>query len=201
MVAAVQERTDVRRLVTGGDPHKRYPIPGFTTDFIDAPDLKHIGDALIAECEEFSDLKRAIEEFNVEVRYVWRQKAAKSMNRVKAGTLQKAGGLIRHFGGAPYIVSIARDANLLATNLDIEWLVFHELYHILVEWVEVEIEGEVTELPALKVRSHDLETFHAEIERYGLHTPDQRAASPVFAQASLGMAKPNNLRLIGTNDE
>ena len=60
----IDSATQSRTLVTAGDPDEAYPAPylGRGQDFRDAPELARIGDALIRSCEEFADLKWAIEE-------------------------------------------------------------------------------------------------------------------------------------------
>lgn len=190
MVAAQQERTEVRRLITGGDPDAPYPVPWLTTDFREASDLRAIGEALIAECEEFAELRWAIEETGFEIRYYWRKKAAPHNDRKKAGTLSKAGGLLKHALAAPYVVQIACDANLLSTAYAIEALVFHELMHIDIER-KLKGKGEdKEEVPVLKVKSHDLEMFDAEVIRYGLWRYDMVRSQPVIAQASLPTLEP-----------
>lgn len=191
-----------RSLITGGDPDAPFRVPfGMRDDFVDAPDLKRIGDALIAECEELEDLKWAIEEDGFTIAYVWKRKASKSADKFVAGKNTKASGLAKHFAaeanGASvgYVVALASDANFGATAYQIEARVFHELYHCLIgRKTKGRGEDKVT-VPVLKVRGHDLEMFWAERQRYGDWYPALKKGREVFAQSRLAMAPPEPIVL------
>lgn len=188
--AATAPNTTERTLITGGNPDELYPTPFLSKDFADAPDLAEIGAALIEHLDEFEELRAAMEEKDIAIRYLWRKKAAKQADRVKAGTLGKAGGLVKHFARGEYVVQVAADAAYGKTRWQIEALVMHELLHIKIEMVLKGPKGAKVEVPQLKTRAHDLEMFWAEVERYGLWRRDLEQAEEVFKirQTSLGLA-------------
>lgn len=191
-----------RSLITGGDPDAPFNVPfAMRDDFMDAPELKRIGDALIAQCEEFDDLKWAIEEDGFTIAYVWKKKASKSADKFVAGKNTKASGLAKHFAreakGAAvgYVVALAIDANYGATAYTIEARVFHELYHALIgRKTKGRGEDKIT-VPVLKVRGHDLEMFWSERQRYGDWHAALEKGREVFAQSRLTMTPPEPIML------
>lgn len=188
--------TVARTLILGGDPDAPFRIPILSGDFRDAPDLKRIGDALIAACEELEDLKWAIEEDGFTIAYVWKKKASKSADRFVLGAQGKPGGLAKHFAteakGARvgYTVTLAADANRGQTNWQIEARVFHELYHCKIARKVVGKGEDRRTVPVLKVRGHDLEMFWAERRRYGDWHSALAKGAEVFAQTTLPMERP-----------
>ena len=175
----------VKRCVTGADPDAPFEIPTIFEDFQEASELAEIGRELIATCDEFERIRWAIKETELQILYRWRKKAAKQNDRVKAGTLQKAGGLIRHLSESEYIVQIAADANRGATNWHMEALVYHELRHIKIEVKLIGPKDDPMPVPDPKVRAHDVEMFLSEVERYGLWRGDLGRALTTFQQAPL----------------
>ncbi len=174
-----------RCCVTGVDPDERFDIPFVIDEFQLAPQLAAIGNALIADCEEFERLRWAMASEGLTILYLWRKKAAKSADRYKTGTLGKTSGVTKFLAKSQYVVQIACDANRGATNLHMEALVFHELRHIKIETKLVGKGEEAEAVPDLKVRAHDLEMFDAEVARYGLWRADLERAKRTFEQAPL----------------
>lgn len=183
MTATVEAKP--KTCITGAAPEDLFKIPFVFGDFQEAPDLKEIGDELIERYDEFERLRWAMRDEGVTILYLWRKKASKNADRVKAGTLQKSAGLIKFLSHSRYVVQIAADANFGATNLQMEALVYHELYHIKME-VKIVGKGEdAVSVPDPKVRAHDLEMFLPEVERYGLWRGDLIRAQKTFEQAPL----------------
>lgn len=174
-----------KRCVLGVDPNAQFEIPFVFGDFMEAPDLEEIGAALIATCDEFERIRWAMQETELKILYRWRKKAAKQADRYKAGTLQKAGGLVKHLADSEYIVQIAADANRGATNWHMEALVYHELKHIKIEVKLIGSKEDAVPAPDPKVRAHDLEMFLSEVDRYGLWRSDLERALATFQQAPL----------------
>jgi hypothetical protein len=199
METTTTEPTVERVLVTGGDPDAPFNVPILFSDFRDAPELARIGNALIQSCEEFDDLKWAIEEDGFKIAYVWKKKASKSADKFVAGKQGKPGGLAKHFAteakGATvgYTVVLAADANYGQTNWQIEARVFHELYHCLIGRKTKGKGDDKVTVPVLKVRGHDLEMFWAEKQRYGDWHSALKKGSEVFAQSKLPMERPQDL--------
>lgn len=197
--------SDERRCVTGADPDEPYNVPWFSSEYREAPDLARIGEALIAACDEFEDLRWAMgrseedddgDESAFAILYLWKKKASKTNDRVKLGQLAKAAGKVKHLSESEYIVEIAADASRGMTHWEMEAAVFHELYHIKIERkvLKQRVETEdIKVVPDLKVRAHDLEMFHAEVERYGLWRPDLRRGQTTFAQAPM-FGEPTPMR-------
>ena len=163
-----------RRLITGGDPDSRYPIPkegdfvkplplGATAltfhDYIPAPELQKIGEALIA-----SKLTGLMDEVAVE--YLWKRKGGTTRGKWNMGKCQKLTGLARFFSvSADFVVWLAADfcESYKLTRWQMEALLFHELLHIEIE------EPEDEDKPTIKrPTDHDFEGFYVEITEYGL---------------------------------
>lgn len=173
-----------RRLLTGGDPDAKARIPnghlfqgrdGRQKDFIEAPDIRNIADALIAHRECFAFLE------DVVIRYRWRRKAQVKAGRMTLGFCQKLGGQLRdEMGGGDFQIVInaenCRDLGL--TNWQLEALVAHELTHI----APPDPDDPESE-PSLV--GHDVEAFASEIRDYGLWKLDLKRIAPTFVQAQL----------------
>ena len=162
-------RTGARRLVTGGDPDARFvvPVEGDFTDLVDetvahdyipAPEVREVGEALIDACPEFAHLR------GVEIAYLWRREGGKTKGRLTLGKCTKPSGLLAHFSGATWVVWLAADHIGVRsfTAWQVEALVYHELCH-------TSVAGE-DDTPTLV--GHDVEAFRAELARYGLWKPD-----------------------------
>lgn len=184
-----------RTSVLARDPDERFGVPFCYGDFEEAPDLEMLGDALIETCKEFEDIRWAREEGEMAILYRWQKKASKSADRVVSGSLARAAGLVRHLSDSEYVIKIAADINYMATNWQMEALVFHELMHIKINRQVVGKGENIVLVPELKVKAHDLEMFWAEVNRYGLWRRDLEQAQKTFEQAPLfatPQAKPKS---------
>jgi len=163
-----------RRLITGGEPDSRFPIPagmdfikqpkiGVTAlafhDYIPAPELRKIGEALIAQ-------KLTSLQDDVEVEYLWKRRGGTTRGKWNMGKCQKLSGVARYrFCGfsasADFVVWLAADfcEAYKLTRWQMEALLFHELLHIEIE------EPEDQDKPTT---DHDFEGFYIEITEYGL---------------------------------
>lgn len=190
-----------RTLILGGDPDAPFPVPALIFgDFRDAPELKRIGDALIAACDELEDLRWAIEEDDFTIAYVWKKKASKSADKFVAGKNHKSSGMTSHFAKEAkgqrvgYVVALAADANYGQTNYQIEARVFHELYHCKIGRKTVGKGEDKQTVPVLKVRGHDLEMFWAERQRYGDWHSALEKGREVFAQTRLPIERKDSVK-------
>jgi len=140
----------------------------------EAPEVKEIADRLIPEHHQ------EIELWMDEIRYIFRDKAAKSKGRVVLGKAHKVGGMAcylihsatgdsNEFGdqaGDMFVVEIAEDAWENLTARQRVALVDHELCHFSIEIDEDD--GTVLR----KIVGHDVEEFSAIAQRYGAWKPD-----------------------------
>lgn len=169
-----------RKLVTGGDPDKRFPIPiegQFDgREFMDAPELQAIGDALIEHADELGDL----DAHPPMIRYMWRAKAKKSKGATMFGNCTKVAGFVKHFGQTDWILEIAADVlrDLKATAFQVEALIFHELKHIS---VKVDEDGNAS----YSYVREEYQAFGDEILRYGAWHGEMEKVASAFAQAPL----------------
>ncbi len=177
-----------RQLLTSGEPEALYPVPELpaAADFVDAPDLKRIGWAIIA-----ADRIRlpqidapGLPTRDVRLTFLWKAKGGASAGRATFGKAVKLSGLNRYFGDADIVIWLAADyCRGYATAWQIEALIFHELSHV----VPVrDAKGNVT---GYGIEGHDFEGFRAEIEHYGLYMPDAQHIAPAF-QMALALEEP-----------
>lgn len=163
-----------RRTITGGDPGRLHMPPGESrfeqedTDYLDAPDLAFIGDALIARVDRFAHLQSR------RVVFLWRRAAGKSKGKAVAGKCQKPSGLLAYFASADIVVTIAADyvREWRLTAWQVEALLFHELCH-----TSESDKGELVMEP------HDWEGFRAEVAAYGFWQEDIREMADTFQLA------------------
>lgn len=170
-----------RRLLTAGHPDDRFPVPPqghFGSDYLDAPELKDIGEAICRQVLTDLDDGELIIDFR------WKAKGGKSGGNLIMGKCVKLSGLVRHYAlGAHFTVWLAADhcAAQRYTRWQIEALLHHELMHIEREEVE-DSDGNVTGEVVYRTRGHEVELFYADIERYGLWQAPLAHLSDVVAQ-------------------
>lgn len=134
-----------------------------------APQVERIAEKLIAAHHRHLA--------TVPIRYVWRDKAARSKGNVVLGKARKVTGLGAHLvhlvrDDEPpdevefFVIEIAHDTWQDLTEAQQTALVDHELCHL---GVEIPERGDKDR--NLVVRGHDLEEFAAVVERHGLWRP------------------------------
>jgi hypothetical protein len=158
-----------KKLITGGDPEAKFTLPTANdfgdADFIVAPDLKVIGEALISGVNgRISELDEA------KIVYLWKRKGSESPRRI-LGKCQRPTGLLEYFSGADFVVWLAANNCQGMTKWQIEAIVFHELMHA--GWVD----GGPVMVP------HDCECFAADIQRYGFWKGDLEAIGKASQEA------------------
>ena len=149
-----------KQLITDGDPEAKFTLPTANdfgdADFIFAPDLKEIGEALISSVNgRIHELEEA------KIIYLWKRKGPEKPRRV-LGRCQHPSGLLEFFCSADFVITLmANNCSFLGlTKWQIEAVVFHELMHA--GWID----GGPEMMP------HDCECFAADFERYGLWKGD-----------------------------
>lgn len=149
------------------------------TTYRPAPSVKTIAEPLIEDHPDLDD---------IDIRYVFRDTAAKSKGKVLLGKARKVSGLNAFLaaGYSPdeipaddadhdfFVIEIAEDEWVTLTEAQRVALVDHELSHCA---IEVDDDGNQT----LVVRGHDLEEFCSVVARHGLWKPDVR----VFAETAV----------------
>jgi hypothetical protein len=151
-------------------------------DYLKAPELEAIAEALIERYEEFSFLRR----YGARVKCRWKRKGGKSKGRDTYGNTQKTSGLLDHFAECDFVIWIAADHVRESgwTNLQLEAQLYHELSHIGFTMDEDENSatyGEIT----LAIRGHDDELFHDELKRYGAWNQQRRVTEQLYTQIAL----------------
>ena len=144
----------------GQDPDAK-PKPIFT-DYIDAPEVRAIGDRLIQ-----SGPLGSLDDGKLVVDYRWKRKGGTSQGAARYAMCQKLSGAAKHYAsGAQFMVWLAADHNADRDERQIEALIFHELQHIdCIETEDEDLEG--NPIIAYKIRAHDVELFFADLEQYG----------------------------------
>jgi hypothetical protein len=172
------------REASGGDaadPRARFEVPAerdfYSDQFIEAPTLQRIGQALIAKWPELADLHQ------VRIRYLWRKKGSVSAGKNVLGKSTKQSGLAAYFGDCDFTVIIAADfaRQYQLTNHQMEACIYHELRHIQVS--EDEETGELI----LSPRAHDAELVYDEITRYGFWADALKGTRDVITQLGLDL--------------
>lgn len=143
------------------------PVPGrkgepVFEDFLPAPELRKIGDRLVARLfsgTEPGDLPR--------IDYRWKRRGGSRGGMAIYGKCVKLSGAAQHYaGGAQFLVWLAADYCELADYdaRQIEALLYHELLHI-----EQFVTWDRFKNPVIKYRprNHDFEGFFGELEAYG----------------------------------
>lgn len=160
-------KTQPKKLILGGDLEMPFTVPGDDAfgenQFLDAPELEKIGEALIAERLVFESLRES------PIVFLWNRKGAEKPRRV-LGKCQRPGGLLLHFAKAHFVVWLAANNCKGLTAWQIEALVFHELKHAKVE------DDKPTSVP------HDWEGFAEEIQRYGLWKSDMEPIAEAIGE-------------------
>lgn len=150
-MAAMRKPTQERTTVMGGNPNQQFPVPVFSADFVEAPDLQEIGLALIDTYEAFSHLR------GLTVRFLWKRKGAKSHGKTQWGKCEKPSGLTRHFADCDWVIYLAADIVKAGWTAGmIEAALFHELTHA----------GQ-DENGNPQVWAHDFDGFLLELRHYG----------------------------------
>jgi len=144
-----------KRLIRGGDPDERYPVPvddAFQGDFLPAPELEEVALALMREHRMLDD------ELEANVTVLWKRKGGTSGGRPTLGKCAKLSGLARFFGNVEFVVWVAAD-HVRAEGLtrwQVEALLYHELLH-----------ADLDDEKGWTTRGHDVEVFAAELAEYG----------------------------------
>jgi hypothetical protein len=121
-------------------------------DFLPAPELREIGQKLIAEYEgDFPFLHTAT------ITYLWKKKGGKSGGKDTLGKCQRPSGLLKHFSEVDFVVWLGADNCAHFSRKQIKALVFHELKHA----------GYDIEKGEYATVSHDFEGFAREVEVFG----------------------------------
>jgi hypothetical protein len=121
---------------------------------------------------------------DLKVVYLWKRSGGKAKGKGVYGKTVKASVLVKHLSEhAAFVIWLAADhcRGAAYTERQLEALLFHELCHTTV--AEADEETGRGGGPALV--PHDVETFRAEIEVYGLWDADLRDVGPAFRQAGL----------------
>lgn len=119
----------------------------------------------------------------VSIAYLWKLKGGKSRGRPVMGQCVKAGGLLKHYTSAVWLIWLAAD-NVLAAGYgdrEIEALLFRQLLHAGVS----EVDEDTGRGGGPAYQPHDVAVFEAELRVYGLWERSLKAVAPAFQQASL----------------
>ncbi|HZS02225.1 MAG TPA: putative metallopeptidase [Chloroflexota bacterium] len=163
-----------KRLIVGGDPDERYPVPvegAFQGDFLPAPELEQVAHALIRKHEM---LDGGLGEENLTV--LWKRKGGSSGGVPTLGKCAKLSGLARFFGHVEFVIWVAADHARAEglTRWQVEALVYHELLH-----------AELDDEKGWTRRGHDVEVFAAELAEYGAWRRDLSMFMEVARQMPL----------------
>jgi len=177
-----------RRLVTSkGDPEAEYakipPKKRFEemgAQFIEAPDLEEIIEALIATHESlFGHLA------DRKVTGLWKAKGGERNGKLTLGMCVKPSGLAQYFADCDFVIWLAADhhRDLRSTALQVEACCYHELKHC-----------GLTHADAPTVVGHDFEGFADEIIEYGAVRPGINYMAAAFRQLPLDIEGPSSAR-------
>lgn len=188
-----------RRLVSGGDPDARYPIPdeeaffdGETErwhDFLDDAALSEIGAKIIRE--KLTHLDDG--EFTCD--FKWKRKGGTSKGHAMLGNCVKLAGAARHYANSTTaLVYLASDHCYGFTRWQVEALIYHELLKVdREEKFKTEkvigkdgvLREEERQLPTVyHLTMPDVSFFYQEIKEYGLWL-DSFAQLPEVIQSAL----------------
>lgn len=144
-------------------------------DYQVAPELREVGDLLLRDPGKGL---HQIVSAEVSLRWLWRRKGGKQANKSILAKCMKVSGYAHYFSDADFVVEVAADLarELALTHWQLEAVLFHELQHIDATWDDEKQEWEV------RVKTHEVEMFAAEIERYGLWSLDLRRIANAFEQ-------------------
>ena len=170
-------KTQAKKLILGGDPEQPFPTPGDDVfgenQFLEAPELAEIGEALIAERLVFESLRES------PIVFLWNRKGAEKP-RPLLGKYQRPRGLLSYFAKAHFVVWLAANNCKGLTAWQIEALIFHELKHAKVE------DDKPISVP------HDWEGFAKEIQRYGLWKSDMEPIAEAIGKTMKLPFPPSN---------
>lgn len=129
--------------------------------FIPAPGIANLADRVI---DKHSDVLGPLADFSVD--YLWKSRGGSSHGKPRfAGTVQ-ASALVRFYSDRHFIVYFAadhlRDLKVALTEEQYEALLFRELLKI----------GQQENTGSPLIKGYDVQTFHAEMERYGAWEAD-----------------------------
>ena len=107
-----------------------------------------------------------IDDHDIRVRVLWKRKGGRSHGGAVLGKCVKAGGLVRHFGQAAFVIWLAADHLEEAeyTTAELRKLLYHEARHI--GWEQPSETAEDGEGRPVLV-GHDAELFLGEVEDTG----------------------------------
>lgn len=171
------------------DDPEAAPKPVFR-DFLDAPELREIGDRLIK-----SGPLTSYDDGKLRIDYRWKHKGGMSGGNAIGGKCVKLSGPAKHYAdGAHFLVWLAADHCEVEgfSDRQIEALVYHELLHIeRVETDEEDLEGQ----PIIKYRTrgHDFEGFYSELEQYGMWNRVYQRLDEVVRQMALPGFEPQRV--------
>jgi len=138
------------------------------------------------------------------IKWLWETDTPAPSGRVSLGRAKRPGGLLRHFSGADFIITLREDTWADLTDGQRWALVRHELLHCGVKLNKAgqpmtaaglplprgeggEYDGEGVRL-AYIVRKHEFEGFLAEIDATGRWTPEMDAAHRRWRQLMLPLS-------------
>jgi len=137
-------------------------------EYIPAPELREIADML---------RERHNMPTEITIECVWKRKGGNHQGKTRLAFCMKTSGLAKFYSSYDFVIWVAADhlREWNPTPEQIEALIFHELHHAGVE--EESLDPIVV--------GHDFEGFRADLENYGLWTPDLTNAAPAFEQVRM----------------
>jgi hypothetical protein len=178
-------KTRAKKLILGGDPEQPFKTPGDDVfeagEYLDAPEIAEIGEALIAERLVFESLRES------PIVFLWKRKGAEKPRRL-LGKCQRPSGLLSHFAQAHFVVWPAANNCKGLTAWQIEALIFHELKHAKVE------DDKPISVP------HDWEGFAEELQRYGLWKSDMEPIAEAIGKTMKLPFPPSSPAPLGSEE-
>lgn len=167
--------------------HPDIPEVPIFNDFIAAPELQRLGEAVRKNKLSHLGLDAQEREDILRIDYRWKHKGGSSGGNPVLGKCVKLSGAAKHYaGGAHFLVWLAAD-HCESEGFDegqIEALLYHELLHI--ERVEREDKhGNV--VITWRTVGHDFEGFYNELQEYGAWHRGWQALETVVRQLPLPM--------------
>lgn len=175
-------------LVTGEDPTEPFPLPKMIYgEYQKAPELKRIGEALLAHYAETTFLHihqnlQGMPTFS----WLWRAKGGNSGGNDVLAKIVQPSGLARFYAGVDFVIWVGWD-NLVSREpqrWQVEALLYHELLHIGATEAINKVTGELL-YEELKLKGHDAELFVEEITRYGMWQSSLLRVGEAFEQRML----------------
>ncbi len=138
------------------------------TDILQAPELKEIGEKLIAYfSKDFDSLNIA------EIVYLWKKKGGNSGGKERLGYCKKPSGELKFFAEADFLVVLGADNCEGLNRYQITARLFHELKHA----------GYNSEKGTFEIINHDWEGFGREVEIFGDWESDIGKMRRAFARS------------------